>query len=238
MKKFNRYTETGLAISNNGRLMYPNEHKFEHMSIVKIGDFIFNGMEAYQPPYISLEQVFIVVSLPTKDLEWKYGERYCFDVECVKTKDVIQMYTTDFNIHIANGWNQLARKIEFIPYNKLTTEQVEEIKLNKKYEKVVKQLKVLPENSLKQIRPFGYIVHKHMSKFYNHTYVYHMCEYGVFCYNYAIELQTNKILKTKWTKVSNHKAHVKEQTDEYFHSFAALNEQYPKIPEHIVGVTK
>lgn len=238
MKKFNRYTETGLAISNNGRLMYPNEHKFEHISVVKIGDFIFDGMSAYQPPYISLEHVFVVVSLPTKALNYNNGEHYRFEVECLTTKEVIEMYTTDFNINIANGWNQLAGKYEYIPYNKLTPEQVEEIKLNKKYEKLVKPLKVLPENSLKQIRPFGYVVHKHTSRYYNHTYVYHMCEYGVFCYNYAVELQTNKISKTKWVKISNHKVCVREQNHEYFHSFAALNEQYPKIPEHIVGVTK
>lgn len=236
MKKFNRYTETGLAISNNGRLMYPNEYKFEHMSIIKIGDIIFNGMNAYQPPYISLEQVFVVVSLPIKDTEYEYGERYCFDVECVKTKDVIQMYTTDFNIHFANGWNQLAGKNEFVGYNILTLKQLEEIKENKKYDKFVKKLKPLPERSLKEIRPFGYVVQKHTSNYYNHTYIYHMCEYGVFMYDYMVELKTTKISEATWRRVANHHVCVRQDiNNKYFHSFAALNEQYPQIPKHTIG---
>lgn len=243
MKKFNRYTETGLGLANNGRLLYPNEYKFQHMSVVKIGDIIFNGMNAYQPPYISLEQVFVVVSLPSKDTEWeygeRYGERYCFDVECVKTKDVIQMYTTDFNIHIANGWNKLAGKYEYIGYNILTPEQLEEIKQNKKYDKFTKELKSLPEKSLKEIRPFGYVVWEHTSNHYNHTYIYHMCEYGVFLYDYMVELKTSKISKSPWKKVANHKvAYVRNDNNKYFHSFAALNEHFPHIPEHIVGVRK
>lgn len=239
MKKFNRYTETGLGVANNGKLLYPNEYKFEHMSVVKIGDVLFTGIAAYQPPYILTECVFVVVSLPVKDTEYSCGERFCFDVEQIKTKEISKMYTTDYNHHIANSWLNKQPTLEYIPYNTLTPEQVVEILQEKKYEKIKKEFKELPKNSLKDFPDFGYYVYPHDSKYYHDEHCIYVSKYGIFEFVHATEFSSSKISYQNWKRISNESVnYIKNRnTISYYKTYDELTSTTNLFPRCIVDKT-
>ena len=236
MKKFNRYTETGLGIANNGKLLYPNEYKFEHMSVVKIGDVLFTGISAYQPPYILTECIFVVVSLPVKDIEYSYGERFCFDVEQIKTKEVSKMYTTDCNHHVANSWFNKYPALEYTQYNTLTPEQVIEILQEKKYDKIKKEFKELPKNSLKDFPEFGYYTYEYNSKYHKKEICLHVSKFGVFEFICFTELSSSKTSKQNWKRVANYEVNNVKQfnTISYYASYEVLSSAYNIFPRSIV----
>jgi len=228
MKKFKRYTETGLGISNNGRLLYPNENQFTHMSAVNIGDCIFTGISPYQPPYISLDYVWIVESLPIIK-----GDVCCFDVKNIKTNKTSKMFTTDFNYHIANSPIQPTK--EYLSYNKLTHEQVEEILQEKTYDKIKKEYKELPKSSLKDFPDFGYYFYEHTSKYYKEKHCIHVSKFGIFEYAHQVDLISNKVLKGSWKKKSNTLFTYFTNTKfEFFRNYDNLTFSYDVFPKCIV----